>query len=97
MKKGILYLIPSVLADGTAEQVINPQIKDVVRHTKHYAVENLRTARRYISSLRLGITIEELQMQVLDKKTKEHQLGQILAPLLEGMTWASSQKPAAPA
>jgi 16S rRNA (cytidine1402-2'-O)-methyltransferase len=84
MKKGILYLIPSVLAEGTAEQVINPQIKDVVRHTKHYAVENLRTARRYISSLKLGITIEELQMQVLDKKTKEHQLGQILAPLLEG-------------
>jgi 16S rRNA (cytidine1402-2'-O)-methyltransferase len=84
MKKGILYLIPSVLAEGTAQQVISPQIKDVVRNTQYYAVENLRTARRYISSLRLGITIEELQMQVLDKKTKEHQVGQILAPLLEG-------------
>lgn len=84
MKKGILYLIPSVLAEGTAQQVISPQIKDVVQNTKYYAVENLRTARRYISSLRLGITIEELQMQVLDKKTKEHQVGQILAPLLEG-------------
>ncbi|HSJ66454.1 MAG TPA: SAM-dependent methyltransferase, partial [Anditalea sp.] len=48
------------------------------------AVENLRTARRYISSLKLGISIEELQMQVLDKKTKEQQISQILAPLLEG-------------
>lgn len=84
MQKGILYLIPSVLAEGTAQQVISPQIKEVVQNTKYYAVENLRTARRYISSLRLGITIEELQMQVLDKKTKEHQVGQILAPLLEG-------------
>jgi len=84
MPKGILYLIPSVLADGTAQQVISPQIKDVVLNTQYYAVENLRTARRYISSLRLGITIEELQMQVLDKKTKDHQVGQILGPLLEG-------------
>lgn len=84
MKKGILYLIPSVLAEGSAHRVISPQIKDVVRNTKYFAVENLRTARRYISSLKLGITIEELQMQVLDKKTKEQQIGQILAPLLEG-------------
>jgi len=84
MKKGILYLIPSVLAEETAQQVISPQIKGVIQNTKYYAVENLRTARRYISSLRLGLTIEELQMQILDKKTKEHQVGQILAPLLEG-------------
>lgn len=84
MKKGILYLIPSVLAEGTAQQVISPQIKDVVLNTKFYAVENLRTARRYISSLKLGLTIEELQMQILDKKTKEHQIGAVLAPLMEG-------------
>jgi 16S rRNA (cytidine1402-2'-O)-methyltransferase len=84
MKKGILYLIPSVLAEDTADKVITPQVKDVLRHTKHFAVENLRTARRYISSLRLGITIEELQMEILDKKTKAHQLSSILKPLLEG-------------
>ncbi|KEO73409.1 SAM-dependent methyltransferase [Anditalea andensis] len=84
MKKGILYLIPSVLAEGTAEQVISPQIKEVVRHTKYYAVENLRTARRYISSLKLGIPIEELQMQVLDKKSKPDQMAALLSPLLEG-------------
>ncbi|HSJ66832.1 MAG TPA: SAM-dependent methyltransferase, partial [Anditalea sp.] len=84
MQKGILYLIPSVLAEGSAHQVISPQIKEIIRNTKHYAVENLRTARRYISSLKLGISIEELQMQVLDKKTKEQQISQILAPLLEG-------------
>jgi 16S rRNA (cytidine1402-2'-O)-methyltransferase len=84
MKKGILYLIPSVLAEDTADKVITPQVKDVLRQTKHFAVENLRTARRYISSLKLGITIEELQMEILDKKTKTHQLSTILKPLLEG-------------
>ncbi|MBT0809876.1 SAM-dependent methyltransferase [Litoribacter ruber] len=83
-KKGTLYLIPSVLAEDTAGKVITPQVKELLPHIQHYAVENLRTARRYISSLRLGITIEDLQMDILDKKTKPHQLDQLLKPLMEG-------------
>ncbi|WP_143962667.1 SAM-dependent methyltransferase [Litoribacter populi] len=83
-KKGKLYLIPSILAEDTADKVITPQVKEVLPHIKHFAVENLRTARRFISSLRLGITIEELQMEILDKKTKPHQVGQLLKPLMDG-------------
>src|SRR5690606_37307485 len=44
----------------------------------------LRTARRYISSLKLGITIEELRMEILDKKTKEHQIKDLMKPIFQG-------------
>ena len=68
--QGKLYLIPNVLAENTAHQIITPQVKDVIKNTSFFLVEDLRTARRYISSLKLGVTIEQLRMEILDKKTR---------------------------
>lgn len=84
MKVGKLYLIPTVLAENSAEKIINPETRAVVKNTKHYLVENVRTARRFISSLRLGITIEDLQFEILDKKTKPVELERIMQPLFAG-------------
>jgi 16S rRNA (cytidine1402-2'-O)-methyltransferase len=84
MKNGILYLIPSVLAENTADLVISPQIKTAVKGTKFFLVENIRTARRYISSLKLGVSIEELHFEILDKKTNVGQLERLMKPITEG-------------
>lgn len=84
MPKGKLFLIPNVLAENTANEVISPQIKEVVKNTKVYLVENLRTARRYISSLKLGVNIEEIHMEILDKKTKPEMINRLMQPLLNG-------------
>lgn len=85
MQKGKLFLIPTVLAADTAGAVISPQIKDVVSHIDHYLVENIRTARRFISSLKLGIAIDPLQFEVLDKKTSRPELERIMQPLFKGI------------
>lgn len=86
MKKnqGKLFLIPNVLAADTASQVISPQVRDVIKNTTHYLVEDLRTARRYISSLQLGITIEDLHLDVLNKKTSDTQIAELMAPVIHG-------------
>lgn len=84
MKLGKLYLIPTVLAENTAEKVISPEIREVVKNTQYYLVENIRTARRFISSLKVGITIDDLKFEILDKKTKPEELGRIMQPLFEG-------------
>ncbi len=84
MPKGKLFLIPNVLAENTAHSVISPQIKEVVAHTKVFLVENLRTARRYISSLKLGVNIEELHMEILDKDTAPETINRLMQPLLNG-------------
>jgi len=82
--QGKLYLIPNVLAENTAQQIISPQVKEVIKNTQHFLVEDLRTARRYISSLKLGLTIEELKLEILDKKTKEHQIKDLMKPVFQG-------------
>ncbi|MDO9552434.1 MAG: SAM-dependent methyltransferase [Rhodonellum sp.] len=83
--KGKLYLIPSILAENTSDKVISPQIKEIVKNTHSYLVEDLRTARRYISSLKMGLTIENLQMEILNKKTRPGELPLLMKPLFEGM------------
>ena len=84
MPKGKLFMIPTVLAENTAHWVISPQVKEVIANTKIFLVENPRSARRYISSLKLGITIEELQFEVLDKDTPSEQVSRLMMPLLNG-------------
>ncbi|MGA0558185.1 SAM-dependent methyltransferase [Larkinella sp. VNQ87] len=79
-----LYLIPTVLAENTAEQVLSPQIRAVVGQTKVFFVENVRTARRFISSLKTGVVIDELTFYELNKDTPETETaGQLRRLLLE--------------
>jgi 16S rRNA (cytidine1402-2'-O)-methyltransferase len=66
-----LYLIPTVLAEGTQNAVLTPQIREVIGALDVFLVENVRTARRFISSLKLGKVIDELTFIELDKDTPE--------------------------
>ena len=85
MKKSpVLFLIPNVIADDTATEVIAPQIRSIIQKTDHYLVEDIRTARRYISSLKTGRVIEEMQFEVLNKKTKDEELKAFFAPMRNG-------------
>jgi 16S rRNA (cytidine1402-2'-O)-methyltransferase len=69
----MLYLIPISLAEN-ALQVVLPQIKDIILQTDYYLVENIRTARRFISSLQTGRKIDELQFFELHKNTSQAEL-----------------------
>ncbi|NVJ85029.1 MAG: SAM-dependent methyltransferase [Algoriphagus sp.] len=84
MPQGKLFLIPNVLAENTADAVISPQVREVIRHTKVFLVENPRTARRYISSLKLGVNLEEVHMEILDKNTAPESVNRLLQPLFKG-------------
>ncbi len=65
-----LILIPCPIAENTASSVLPEEVRMAIKHTKHYLVENIRTARRFISELKLGIQIEELTFEILDKDTQ---------------------------
>lgn len=84
MPKGKLFLIPNVLADNTAHWVISPQVQEVIAHTKIFLVENPRSARRYISSLKLGVNLEEVHMEVLDKATPPESINRLMQPIMNG-------------
>ncbi len=84
MSRAILYMIPSYLDEQNDGSYIAPVVKSVIKNTKYYLVENIRTARRYISSLELGINISELHFEQLDKNTTPQVIGQLTQPLLDG-------------
>jgi 16S rRNA (cytidine1402-2'-O)-methyltransferase len=82
--KGILYLIPTVLAPETGKQVLAPQIREIIPKIDHFFVENIRTARRFISELQTGKSIESLHFYTLDKDTPYADTEKKFQLLLEG-------------
>jgi len=84
MKRGKLYLIPSAIARGVAQEMLTPQIKDVLINTKYFIDEHARGARRFISSLKLGVTIDGLEFTEINKRTSEDQYLKMLKPVMDG-------------
>lgn len=82
--KGKLFLLPTILADETQQAVIPPSVKESVKTIRYFLCENVRTARRYVSSLKVHDSIESLQFDVLDKDTNPQELPTLLAPIDEG-------------
>ncbi len=83
-KLGTLYLIPTPLAPDSLDKSQTAYAREVISGLEYFVVENKRTARRFISSLKTGKVIEQLQFEVLDKKTRHKEIQTLLQPLLQG-------------
>lgn len=84
MKKGIVYLIPSVISPDTGSQVLPPQIAEIAKNTQYFLAETIRESRRFISSLKLGIDISALHFEKVNKDTQDAETKKYLAPALNG-------------
>jgi 16S rRNA (cytidine1402-2'-O)-methyltransferase len=84
MRKGKLYLIPTVLSEGTSDKLFSQSWRESISHIRHFCVENVRTARRFLSSLKVFPSIEELDFYVLDKETNQESISELLKPITEG-------------
>ncbi len=73
-----IYLIPCPISDYQANDTIPEEVKIILPNTKHFLVENIRSARRYISSLKLGIVMNDLNFEILDKNSNYPQTASIL-------------------
>jgi 16S rRNA (cytidine1402-2'-O)-methyltransferase len=82
--KGNLFLIPTIIAANTLDAVVPPEVKRRLMDIRHFLAEDIRTARRYLGSLKIYPGIESLSFFVLDKNTKEAELDPFFAPVFEG-------------
>lgn len=82
--KGKLFLIPAYLTEEPHQEIISLQVCELIKITRHFLCENIRSARRYISSLKIHDSIESLHFEVLDKDTKLESLPGLMAPLFAG-------------
>ncbi|MBV6643860.1 MAG: SAM-dependent methyltransferase [Cyclobacteriaceae bacterium] len=83
-QQGVLYLVPMYLSSSNDKNFLAPMILDILTHCKHFIVENVRTARRYISSLELGVDIESLKFYELNKHFDIKNLEELTYPLKAG-------------
>lgn len=80
-----LYLIPVPLSDATPPaQVLPAQVLDVVGQLRYFAVENVRSARRFIKSVDHGADISAMHFDVLDEHTAAADVPAMLEPLRHG-------------
>ena len=69
MNKGKLYLIPSPLGDNAPEEVIPMPVLNLLSGFRTFVVEEVRTARRYLSRAGLKGRIGELEFHELNEHT----------------------------
>ncbi|NLI65005.1 MAG: SAM-dependent methyltransferase, partial [Bacteroidales bacterium] len=79
-----LYLIPVTLGDTPIERVLPDYNQSVILQIKHFIVEDLRTARRFLKKVDRSIEINDLTFYVLNKRTPKNKLYDFLAPLQKG-------------
>lgn len=84
MKTGKLYIIPSAIAKGTSKKSLTPQLEEVLKSTFFFIAEHARESRRFISSLKLNIKIDDLQFTELNKHSGTNDLENMLNPAFRG-------------
>ena len=82
--KGTLYLIPSPLGENEPREVLPEAVLERARQLKTFVVEEVRTARRYLSKAGLKGHIEELRFFTLNEHTRPEEVEELLAIFEEG-------------
>ena len=72
------------MGDSPVAQVLPAHNLELLRTVKHFVVENLRSARRFLRAADPTIAIDDLQFIELSEHTRPEEVEEMLAPMLEG-------------
>jgi 16S rRNA (cytidine1402-2'-O)-methyltransferase len=81
---GSLYLLPSCISEADHRQYLPGNHLEIIKKTKFFFVENIRSARRFISSLNLNLAIDQLEFLILNNDSEPESLKRMTRILLEG-------------
>jgi 16S rRNA (cytidine1402-2'-O)-methyltransferase len=84
--KPVLYLIPSPLDEDFSVNQIPANVAETIAHLRHFAVEDLRHARRYLRKLLPELVIDDCQFFEVNKRSTESDLHPIQAVLKAGFS-----------
>lgn len=79
-----LYLLPVTLGDTSIESVLPTYNREVILKIKHFVVEDVRSARRFLKKVEPSIVIDELTFYPLNKHTSPEEISGYLNPLMAG-------------
>lgn len=82
--KGTLYLLPVTLGSGEASLVLPQAVIEIARRLDTFVVENEKSARHFLSSIKPLKPVRELELLTLNEHTPDQDIPALLAPLLAG-------------
>lgn len=77
-RKGKLYLIPNTLGDAKFERILPSNNFTIIENIKHYIVEDLRNARRFLSKAGWKGKIDDLTFYLLNEHSRIEDIQQHL-------------------
>ncbi len=84
-RKGTLYMIPCPISDRTEVCDVTPAANGRIIDTLDYfIVENVRSARRFLSRAKVARRIEELEFVELNEHTRAEEVAAMIEPLEHG-------------
>lgn len=83
-KYGKIYMLPCPISEGNPYDVLPEGNRGVMAAIDYFIVENVRTARRFLSAAKIGRPIEELEFAECSEHTTEMEIEPLLKPVLEG-------------
>ncbi|MEA4949038.1 MAG: SAM-dependent methyltransferase [Petrimonas sp.] len=84
MKDAVLYLIPTTLGDTPVERVLPSYNTLIISGLRHFIVENVRTARRFLKQCNKEIDIDTLTFYELNEQTDRQHIREYLEPIRQG-------------
>jgi len=84
MVLGTLYMVPVTLGDDNLSNVIPADVIKHVQNLEYFVVENEKSARRFLGSVKTNKPVRELNFQLLNEHTAEKDLPNLITPLLAG-------------
>ncbi len=92
-----LYLLPVTLGDTSIESVLPPYNKEVILGIRHFIVEDVRSARRFLKKVDKDIDIDALTFYTLNKHTSPEEIAGYLKPLADGASMGVISEAGCPA
>ena len=81
---GKLYLIPTLIGNQEPDSIIPAKTLEVTKKLRHFIVEELRTARRYLKLIDKNFPIDECSFSVLNEHTSDSEFENFLYPIKNG-------------
>jgi 16S rRNA (cytidine1402-2'-O)-methyltransferase len=97
MVEPALYLLPVPLGDTPVEQVLPAYNKEVIARIRHFIVEDVRSARRFLKRVDRETDIDALTFYPLNKHTSPADISGYLQPLVNGASMGVISEAGCPA
>ena len=79
-----LYLLPVTLGNTPLDKVLPSYNLEVIAHIRHFIVEDVRSARRFLKKVNKEFDIDSMTFYPLNKHTSPADISGYLKPLQEG-------------